>query len=297
MSGGGERREPRHRQVWGWMRTLAREVQDDSVVDAAAAMAFWLILSLPAGLLAVLASVSFLGPGLAAELEELVLDAVDRVFTAEADGLRAAVSGLFDTSRPGLLSLSVALAVFTLSRGFAGLIRAFDVVYDVEEARSFLRLRLAAIGLAIGTQLVVAISTLLWVTSRSAGVPDLLRVPMAIAVLVGWAATVYHVGPNHHTPWRYDLPGALFTAVGWLAVSLGFEWYIRIAGSGNELVGAAGALLVGLTWLWVVCLILLVGGEINEIIASRAGVVDENRAWRERLAQRVTTRGAPDASS
>ncbi len=27
-----------------------------------------------------------------------------------------------------------------------------------------------------------------------------------------WAATIFHVAPNHHTPWRYDLPGAALAA-------------------------------------------------------------------------------------
>ncbi len=96
-------------------------------------------------------------------------------------------------------------------------------------------------------------------------------------MLVVWAATIFHVGPNHHTPWRYDLPGALLAAVGWFAVSIGYGWYIQLAGGGNAVLGIAGALLLGMTWFWIVCLILLVGGELNEIIARRAGVVADSR--------------------
>jgi len=65
----------------------------------------------------------------------------------------------------------------------------------------------------------------------------------------------------------------VFTAVGWLVVSVGFGFYVRIAVSGNEIVGAAGTALLALTWLWIVCLVLLIGAELNEILASRAGVV------------------------
>ena len=65
----------------------------------------------------------------------------------------------------------------------------------------------------------------------------------------------------------------MFTAVGWLVVSVGFGFYVRIAVSGNEIVGAAGTALLALTWLWIVCLVLLIGAELNEILASRAGVV------------------------
>jgi uncharacterized BrkB/YihY/UPF0761 family membrane protein len=69
-------------------------------------------------------------------------------------------------------------------------------------------------------------------------VPSLLRVLLALTILIVWAATLFHVGPHHRTPWRFDLPGAIFTAAGWLAVSVGFGFYVRIAVSGIEIVGA-----------------------------------------------------------
>ncbi len=265
------------------VRELVREVVDDDAVDAAASVAFWLLLSLPASLLAGLASLSLLGDSVTNELRRVTLEFVDRVFTSEADELRSAIDGLFDQNQAGLFSISVVLAVITVTRGFAGLIRALDVVYDVEESRGFLRLRAASLGLGFGTLLAVAVSTVLWSWSRSIGVPVLVRVAVALLILIVWAATLFHVGPNHHTPWRYDVPGAVLTAIGWLIVSVGYGWYIQIAGSGNELVGVVGALLLGMTWFWLVCLVLLVGGELNQILAARAGVIDANRTLRVRV--------------
>lgn len=261
-------------------------------------MTFWLLLSLPATLLAVLSAVSLLGDGLATELEQAVFEVVDRTFTDEADGIRDAIGGLFDQPRAGLFSVSLVLALFTVSGGFAGLIRALDVVYDVIETRNFVRLRLAGLGLAIGTLAVVAVSTSLWSWAGEQGVPGLIRLPLAIAILIAWAATMFHIGPHHHTPWRYDLPGAALAAVGWMVLSLGFGWYVRIAGSGNELVGATGAALLGLTWMWLCCVVLLIGAELNEILADQAGVVGENTPWRHRVARwRDTTERGPDDSA
>ncbi len=267
----------RIRTWFGTIREVVREVIDDNAVDAAASVAFWLLLSLPATLLAGLATLSLLGDGATAELRRLTFEFVDRVFTSEADELRTAIDGIFDQNKAGLFSVSLLLALVTVSRGFAGLIRALDVVYDIEESRGFVRLRLASIGLGIGTIATVALSTWLWSLSASSGVALPLRILVAFAVLVVWAATIFHVGPNHHTPWRYDLPGAALAAVGWLVVSVGYGWYIQLAGGGNAVLGVAGAILLGMTWFWIVCLILLVGGELNEIIARRAGVVSDSR--------------------
>ena len=259
---------------------LVKEIGDDGLFDAAASVAFWLLLSLPAALLAVLSSVSLLGEGPADDLRGAMLDFVDRVFASEAATLRDSVDGLFDRSRPGVLSASIATAVFTLSRGFAGLIRALDAVYDVVESRNFAHTRLLAIGLAIGTLLVIAGSTALWSLEDSLGVPSPVRILVSAIVLLLWCATIFHLGPNHHTPWCFDIPGAAFTAAGWLLLTYGFGAYVRLVGSGgggNDVIGATGALLLGLTWLWAACSVLLVGGEINEILASRAGVVQESR--------------------
>ena len=271
------RPQRRRSSVVATVRELAREATDDNAVDAAASVAFWLLLSLPATLLAGLATLSLLGDEATAELRRLTFEFVDRVFTSEADELRTAIDGIFDQNKAGLFSVSLLLALVTVSRGFAGLIRALDVVYDIEESRGFVRLRLASLGLGFGTIATVALSTWLWSLSAGVGVPLILRVAVALVVLVVWAATIFHVGPNHHTPWRYDLPGAALTAVGWFVVSIGYGWYIQLAGGGNAVLGIAGAILLGMTWFWIVCLILLVGGELNEIVARRAGVVSDSR--------------------
>ncbi len=267
-----------------------QELHDDDLFDAAAGVAFWLILSVPAALLAVLSSVSLLGDDLTADLQASINEFIDRTFTTESEAIRTAVDGLFDQTRPGVLSLSVVIAVFTLSRGFAGLIRALDIAYDVDDGRRLIRLRATAIALAIGTIATIAGSTLLWVTLRDAGVPVLIRAPIALVILIAWAATLFHVGPHHRTPWRYDLPGAVLTAVGWLIVSLGFGFYVRIAGSGNEIVGAAGTALFALTWLWLACLVFLMGAELNEILAQRAGVVNAPRDFGIDVRSRVEDR-------
>jgi membrane protein len=284
-SGGPARRTWRRTYRTG--RQLVDEVLDDGALDAAASVAFWLLLSLPAALLAGLASLSLLGDDVTAELRDLTNEFVDRVFTSEADELRVTIDSLFDQNQVGLFSISIVLALVTVSRGFAGLIRALDVVYDVEESRGFVRLRLAAVGLGVGTLATVGLSTFLWTFFESAGVAPVLRVFAALVILVVWAATIFHLGPNHRTPWRYDLPGAALAAVGWLVVSVGYGWYIELAGGGNQVVGVAGALLLGMTWVWLVCLVLLVGGELNQILAARAGVIDENPPTLRRLRERI----------
>jgi membrane protein len=102
---------------------------------------------------------------------------------------------------------------------------------------------------------------------------DWLRWPLVIVVLMAWAATVYHVGPRHRSPWRFELPGAIVATIWWLVVSMGFRTYLELASSGaNAVFGLLGGALSLLFWLYLLAMGLLVGAELNGILATRYGV-------------------------
>lgn len=254
------------------MVDVVNEVRHDRLLDVAAGVTFWLLLSLPAAMLAAVASASFLGPDTSRALQDVIVGLLETAFATESAAVRRNVEDLF-VQRTGLLSLSIAVAIVTIARGFGGLLRALDTAYSVVDRRSFLSTRIIAVALALGTIVTMVGSIAGWLALRSVGVPTWVGSVGAFVVLVAWAGAVYHVGPHHRTPWYYDLPGAMFTALGWLVMTIGFGWYVQIAGTGNQIVGTIGGLLLGFTWLWLVSLVLLLGAEINGVIAHRHDVV------------------------
>ncbi len=91
-------------------------------------------------------------------------------------------------------------------------------------------------------------------------------------ILVVWSATIYQVAPSHRTPWRDELPGALIATVWWSIVSLGFNRYLSAASSGsNAVFGLLGGALSLMFWLYLMALGLLVGAEVNALLAVRDG--------------------------
>ena len=99
------------------------------------------------------------------------------------------------------------------------------------------------------------------------------RWPVVFLVLLAWAATVFHIAPNHRSPWRYELPGALVSAVWWSVVSLGFNSYLNAASSGsNAIYGLLGGALSLLFWLYLMSMGLLLGAELNSLFAVHRGV-------------------------
>lgn len=272
------------------VRTLAREWREDRVTGLAAEVAFFAMLALFPTLLATAAALGSLsdlvGGGLAAEAQATVLTALDRVFTDDASEVLVAVQELFTERRPGLLTLGTFGALFAAARGFVGVIRALDEAYDLVERRTWFAIIPSAVVLALGSVLVAVVMLATLVlgpllgggqeVADAMGLGDafaffweLLRTPFAFVVLVLWATTLYRLAPDHHTAWRRHLPGAVLASTLWLAVSLGFRLYLRIAANGNEIFGVLGGTLTLLVWLYALGVGLIVGGELNSILIRR----------------------------
>ena len=274
------------RWLWQLAKDIAHEYKTDGIGEVAAAITFWTILSVPAAVLARVSArsslESVLGTSAANDVEVEVTEFIAATFTDSAT-LSETVSELFNSSSGGVATVATLVALFTLSRAFAGLIRALDIAYEVDEGRPWWFIRLVAIGLGVGTIVVVSTgATLLAVLPRLPfdGLLRLLAVPAVLIGLVMWAATLFHLGPNHRTPWRYDLPGAIVTMVGWVAASQGFALYVRAAGLGTQVQTSVGAILLALSLMYVLSIVLLIGAELNDVIARRAGVVQQPRSVR-----------------
>jgi membrane protein len=268
-------------------RRVAAACHQDRVDGLAAEFAFFGVLSTFPGLLVVAALLGSLerlvGHDLASRSEALVLDALDQVLTSSAAGLRDAVRELFARPSRGIAVLATATALVGLSRAWAVVIRAMDLAYEVEERRPWLRQRLLGLALALSSVLLVVlglgmivVDPLLGAGAELAGRLGLgelfavawtwLRWPLAFAALVAWAATVYHVAPGRTFRWREALPGAAAAAVLWLVASGGFSLYLRVAAGANRVLGTLGGALIGVLWLYLLALILLVGGELNGVL-------------------------------
>lgn len=272
---------------------MAREWKQDRVSDLAAEVAFFSILSLFPGFLALAAVLGSIDPlfgsDVATNIEEEIIEFLRTTLELQEGGatLRA-FQGLFDSTSPGLFTFGLAAALWAVSRGFASLIRALDVAYDLEEHRPWLRLRLTALALALGSLVTGALMLTMLVVGPLLGAGedvadvvglgsafvtfwDVFRAPVAFVVMVLWMATVFHIAPNHHTPWRADVVGAVVSAVLALAVSLGFRLYLDLAGGGNEVFGVLGSAISLLMWLYLLSLSVLVGGELNAVLWVRQG--------------------------
>lgn len=294
----GDQAMARWRRAPGWVHRpvrlgidLARAVRDDRVSGLAAEVAFFGMLSVFPGLVLLAAGLgsleTLLGSGVAEEAERLVVGFLDQVLTSRASGVVTEARALFAQPRGGVVTVASLLALLGLSRGFAAAIRALNLAYDVHEWRPYWQQRMVALGLALGSA-AMALLTLAMVVvgpllGLGRGVADLTglgepfrlawtwtRWPFLFALLIVWAAALFHLAPNQRNRWLADLPGAVLAAVLWLVVSLGLSAYLRLAAAGNAVLGVLGGGLILLVWLYLLAFALLLGGELNALLHRRS---------------------------
>ena len=287
----------RLRATWEWTYTAIKELtaewSKDRVGGLAAEIAFFALLAFFPAIVALAAALGsadgLIGENTAGDVETWLVDRMVRVFGGD-NNLESTTRELFEGGNGGALTVGAAIAIYAASRGFTAVVRALDVAYDHGHLRGWLATRLVGLGLTllsvlaatvVLTMIVVGplfgegseIASDLGLSSLAGTLWDWLRWPVVFTVLVTWAATIYHVAPNHTSPWRAELPGALIAAVWWAAVSLGFSTYLSFVSSGaNAIFGLLGGAISLLFWLYLMAMGLLLGAEVNSIRAVRSGL-------------------------
>jgi membrane protein len=181
----------------------------------------------------------------------------------------------------GLL-LAILLSLYGAMRGATSIVTALNIVHNVEEDRGFLRTTLLAAAITLGgfaTLLigVLAISALGWIERllpfSSPFVHTVLKLlswVAAASVVSLLIAALYRYAPNRpNTRWRWLTPGSIAATLLWLVATLGFGFYVANFGNYNATYGSLGAVIVFLTWLYLIAYILLLGGELNSEIEKQ----------------------------
>lgn len=283
-------RRRRLRNVSEVVRQLAHDAEDDRVTGLAAEVAFFSLLSVFPALLTIAAGLgaldSLFGSELLLRAQGEVIAVMETFLTDEASGTSEAIEALFEGGSGGVFTFGVVAAVWSASRGMSTVMRTLSQIYDVDDTRSRLRTRLMAVGLALASVVLIIVTLAALVVGPLFGAGRHLAgwigfddvygtlwqwsgLPVAFVVLLGWAAVVFHSVPHRHVGWRQHLGGAALTGVLWLLVSAGLRLYLALFG-GNPIFGILGGALVVLVWLYFLSLSLLLGGELNAVLAQRS---------------------------
>lgn len=317
----------RGRNPWVIAVDLVRNSVEDRVAGLAAEMAFWALLSFFPLVVTMSALLGYaetiIGPEQLAMGRTAIIRALSVVFSAELidDVIDPFVGGLLRNGRGGLALTSLVVTIYLASRVFTATIRSLDLAYRVEEGRGLIAQRALAIGFAIGFVFVVVITLLLMVLGPLFGSGEavaarlglgegfaflwsVFRWPVLLTIMVTFLALVYLYGPNVRNRFRECLPGAILGVLVWTVASIGLRLYLD-AGGGSvptletgdasvALVGrVVGTLLAMMLWVFVTGFAILLGGELNALVAPpghRRGVVQSAVPSETMRATEVTAR-------
>lgn len=260
---------------------MINEVIDDDVLDYGAMMAYYAVLSLfPMLVFIVTIALLVIDP---VTIHEGVLMATRTLPESARQMVSEWVTSFINAADGGLAIGSFAFALWGASRGAASLGFALDRIAKRPETRPWWKRQVIAIAVTVGVALMVVGAMGLLVLGPPVGhyVADRFGlggafdiawelgrwVGAAFLVMLVWAIA-YHFLPDTQRPFRVFTIGSFVGIAMWIVISLGFNFYLSRFGRYETTYGALGGAIVFLTWLWLSNIALLVGAEVNDVLAT-----------------------------
>jgi membrane protein len=270
-----------------WPQLLARtwrEINDDNCMGMAAQLAYYFILALFPALIVVVAIASFFPRS---TLQQVMATLAPFMPPDALSLIRTQLDAILANEQGGLLTVGVLGALWSSSAALTAIIDTLNRAYDVEETRSWWKVRLLAIGLTVGLAVFILTAFALVVAGPEMAHLAADRFGLASTVATAWTvvqwpvvfllvafgvALTYYLAPDADQDWAFITPGSAVATVLWLAASLAFRVYVQHFSDYNATYGALGAAVLLLLWLYVSGLAVLVGAELNaEIDNARTG--------------------------
>ncbi|QXE18955.1 ribonuclease BN [Clostridium sp. 001] len=183
-----------------------------------------------------------------------------------------------------LLCLSLILTLWALSGGFHAVIKGLNKAYDQRETRSIFKIYIISILCTLGVTLIILCTLLFLVFGQMLGsflafklglsegfgfLWNILRYVIIFFGTIFIFAAVYISTPNVRLTWRKVLPGAVFSTIGIVIASMGFAFYVNNFGNYSKIYGSIGAVIILLTWLFILSTITILGGEFNSVLFKK----------------------------
>jgi membrane protein len=300
------------------VRKLFRRISDNAATDRAAQLSYYFLFALFPFLFFVVTLAAYLPVAgsvdeVMGRLGPLMPEAAEQII---GDQLKT----LATQQRPHLLTVGLALAVWSASRGVDALRTSLNLSYDVKESRKWWRTQGIALTVTVVTSalMLLAVAGLalggnagLWL-ARELGVDRFwpllwgwMRWPITALGVMLVFALLYFFLPDVKQEWRFITPGSVLGTLLWLAASWGFATYADNFGSYNKTYGSIGGVIILMTWLYFTGFIFVLGGELNALLehvdsegkakgARAAGEAPPPKAERPSIAPPGQTKAAAD---
>ncbi|MFQ3546486.1 YihY/virulence factor BrkB family protein [Halobacillus rhizosphaerae] len=259
-----------------YVKDVISEFQKDNIPILGAAQAYHYLLAIVPLLILLLSILPYL------QIDpDQAMSFMKKILPGEtADIFKENIVSIVDKPKGGLLTVGIIGTLWSASNGMNAFIQSSNIAYNVEETRSFIKVRLLSIVLTLGMIISIVVALVLPifggvltnVLDSVFHLPDqtvilfqILRWVISIVVMAAILLALYHFAPNKTFPFSHIVPGALITAALWQVISLAFSFYVSNFGNYSATYGSLGGLIVLMLWFFLTGIILMLGAEINVV--------------------------------
>lgn len=275
------------------IRAFSAKLRDDSISAFAAQAAFFIILSFFPFVIFLLTLLRYI-PFFSGDIITLPVGLFPEAISPYIESI---LKELVQNSSGTVLSVAVIAALWSASRGVLALTRGLNAVYGHKETRNYFVIRSISTlyTLIFAILLIISLGLLVFgnqiyqfILEKIPFLGDFALVIMSIRSLTSmilftlFFVLLYKLLPNGKSKFLYELPGAIFTAAGWLLFSYLFSYYIDHMGNFSYTYGSLTAIIICMLWLYFCMYILFIGAEINVVLSHP----DVNRATKAYFAYR-----------
>ncbi len=273
------------RQLLKKIKIITKTISSHHTGAYAAQAAYFFVLSLIPILLLLLTLVQF-----TPATEEDVMNAVLQVFPSTVEWMiRSIVWQVYHQSGT-VIPVTILVALWSAGKGVLSMTSGLNCAYERPETRNYVFLRIRASFYTVIFILAIVLSLVLSVFGNSISlflnehapflqhVTDFIiriRTLLTMVVLTFFWDLVYKFLPNRgdfgKLTVRGQLPGAVFTALGWQMISFLFSIYLDIFTGFSSMYGSLTTIVLILLWLYMCMYVMLLGGELNAMLERYHG--------------------------
>ncbi len=196
------------------------------------------------------------------------------------DAIANIIKDILNNSNKGLISTGILLSIYLMSNGINALLDGFEMSMHISIKRGYFRQYAIAIGLSliIAFLLIFTVAAILVFEvfiqkiesqvglSTNAIVLQICRYVFMGLMVLTITSLLYKLGTKETKQVAFFSYGSVFTTVLFALSSYVFGIYVIHFAKYNELYGSIGTLLVMMFYIWINCILLLIGFELNAFI-------------------------------
>ncbi len=190
------------------------------------------------------------------------------------------INDILHNSHSGLISTGFFMAILLMTNGVNAIMGGFETSAHITLKRKFLRQYLVALGMSILLSLVLIITVAAIVISEvliqmskiqdvlSEDIPiiEMSRYIFLILMILITTSFLFKYGIKRDGKRAFISIGSVFTTILIILSSYFFGIWVVKFSKYNELYGSIGTLLIVMFYIWINCMILLLGFELNALI-------------------------------